>query len=159
MSRGGLRQSWLSNEDFLRAGTIHVRLADRPTSWGTNSAPVGPLLIRRWPFPRGRPPSFQSRDSDQLPGPEHVDVQSRPDGVDLGFECGEGGEVDEVAGSEDHVVTLLGQETGDREPEADGAAGSGDQGGFQRHSKALSVQWPAGWECFGSSPTRSRTRK
>ncbi|SEP46138.1 GH92 family glycosyl hydrolase [Amycolatopsis saalfeldensis] len=42
--RGELRQSWLSNEDFLRAGTIHVRLSDRPTSWGTNSAP--PPLVR-----------------------------------------------------------------------------------------------------------------
>jgi putative alpha-1,2-mannosidase len=42
--RGGLRQSWLSNEDFLGAGTIHVRLSDRPTSWATNSAP--PPLVR-----------------------------------------------------------------------------------------------------------------
>ncbi|MEV3855812.1 GH92 family glycosyl hydrolase [Streptomyces sp. NPDC050095] len=37
--KGELRQSWLSHEDLLRSGTVKVRLADRPTSWGVDAAP------------------------------------------------------------------------------------------------------------------------
>ncbi|MBB4689719.1 GH92 family glycosyl hydrolase [Amycolatopsis jiangsuensis] len=42
--RGPVRQSWLSHRDLLRSGTIHVRLSDRPTAWGTGAAP--PALAR-----------------------------------------------------------------------------------------------------------------
>ncbi|MET9496252.1 GH92 family glycosyl hydrolase [Streptomyces sp. NPDC006552] len=36
---GTLRQSWLSHQDLLRAGTLKVTLSARPTSWGAGVAP------------------------------------------------------------------------------------------------------------------------
>ncbi|MBV2355393.1 GH92 family glycosyl hydrolase [Streptomyces sp. J2-1] len=37
--KGALNRSWLSHDELLRAGTIKVTLADRPTSWGVNAGP------------------------------------------------------------------------------------------------------------------------
>ncbi|MFD8569372.1 GH92 family glycosyl hydrolase [Streptomyces sp. NPDC059639] len=37
--KGTLRQSWLSEKDLLRAGTIKVELSATPTSWGVNAGP------------------------------------------------------------------------------------------------------------------------
>lgn len=38
-AKGKLRQSWLSHENLLHAGTVRINLSDRPTTWGVNAAP------------------------------------------------------------------------------------------------------------------------
>ncbi|MGW0859002.1 GH92 family glycosyl hydrolase [Streptomyces sp. NPDC002690] len=38
-SQGKLRQSWLSHENLLHAGTIRINLSEKPTTWGVNAAP------------------------------------------------------------------------------------------------------------------------
>ncbi|MFD6534542.1 GH92 family glycosyl hydrolase [Streptomyces sp. NPDC060184] len=38
-AKGKLRQSWLSHENLLHAGTIRIGLSDTPTTWGVNAAP------------------------------------------------------------------------------------------------------------------------
>ncbi|MFF7364226.1 GH92 family glycosyl hydrolase [Streptomyces sp. NPDC008125] len=37
--KGKLRQSWLSHENLLHAGTIRIDLSDKPTTWGVDAAP------------------------------------------------------------------------------------------------------------------------
>lgn len=37
--KGKLRQSWLSHENLLHAGTIRINLSDKPTTWGVDAAP------------------------------------------------------------------------------------------------------------------------
>ncbi|WP_328315707.1 GH92 family glycosyl hydrolase [Streptomyces sp. NBC_00388] len=42
--KGKLRQSWLSHASLLHSGTIRIKLADKPTSWGVDAAP--PAMAR-----------------------------------------------------------------------------------------------------------------
>lgn len=38
-SKGKLRQSWLSHENLLHAGTMRISLSEKPTTWGVDAAP------------------------------------------------------------------------------------------------------------------------
>ncbi|MHB9756026.1 GH92 family glycosyl hydrolase [Streptomyces sp. BYX5S] len=44
--KGPLHRSWLSHKDLLGAGTINVKLSQKPTSWGTGATAAPPSVAK-----------------------------------------------------------------------------------------------------------------